>query len=315
LGEGCGNAAVREAGPGADIFFPPGGRTRKFVGTSDGLDRANTRAAASGADELPGKSNYFIGNDPKKWRTNVPSYVRVKYEGVYPGADLVYYSNQAGQLEYDFVVPRGADPNQIKLSFAGADGMRIDAASGDLALKLGADDLRIHKPAVYQPAVAAMSSSPFNPVAAVNDRRRRSESAAEAELDGSFVVASNSEVVFYVVGYDPKRALLIDPVLSYSTYLGGSGWDEGYGIAVGSSGNAYVTGWTVSPDFPTVNPFQPTCGSCNSYHADGNAFVAELNAAGSALVYSTYLGGSGTACGLGGTGARALLSIPPAMPT
>jgi hypothetical protein len=109
---------------------------------------ANARGRVVGLDELPGRSNYFIGNDPKKWRTNVPSYARVKYEGVYPGVDLVYYGNQR-QLEYDFVVVPGADPNQIKLSFAGADGMRVDAASGDLVLNVGDDEIRFHKPAVY----------------------------------------------------------------------------------------------------------------------------------------------------------------------
>ena len=123
----------------------------------------NAKGRVVGLDELPGRSNYFIGNDPKKWRTNVPSYAKVKYEGVYPGVDLVYYGNQR-QLEYDFVVAPGADPNQIKLSFAGADGMRVDAASGDLVLKVGDDEVRFHKPAVYQPAVAA-----------VYDRRRRSD--------------------------------------------------------------------------------------------------------------------------------------------
>ena len=115
----------------------------------------NAKGRVVGLDELPGRSNYFIGNDPKKWRTNVPSYAQVKYEGVYPGVDLVYYGNQR-QLEYDFVVAPGADPNQIKLSFAGADGMRVDAASGDLVLKVGDDEVRFRKPAVYQPAVAAV---------------------------------------------------------------------------------------------------------------------------------------------------------------
>jgi hypothetical protein len=115
----------------------------------------NAQARVVGLDEQPGKSNYFIGSDPKKWRTNVPNYARVKYEGVYLGVDLVYYGNQR-QLEYDFVVEPGADPNQIKLSFAGADGMRVDPASGDLVLRVGDDELCFLKPAVYQPAVAAV---------------------------------------------------------------------------------------------------------------------------------------------------------------
>src|SRR5208337_802676 len=237
---------------------------------------ANTKATVTGAEELPGKSNYFIGNDPKKWRTNVPTYANVRYQDVYPGVGLTYYGNQGDQLEYDFVVAPGADPNQIKLSFAGADGMRVDAASGDLVLKVGDDEVRFRKPVVYQPAVAA-----------VYDRRRRSQSAATAELDGAFIVASNNELGFRVAGYDPKRALVIDPVLSYSTYLGGSDQDVGYGIAVDAAGDAYVTGSTASTDFPTANPLQPS-------YAGGpyDVFVAKLNPAGSALVYSTYLGGT-----------------------
>jgi hypothetical protein len=272
----------------------------------------NAQARVVGLDELPGRSNYFIGNDPKKWRTNVPSYAQVRYEDVYPGVDLVYYGTQGGRLEYDFVVAPGADPNQIRLSFAGADGMRLDAASGDLVMNVGGDEVRLEKPVAYQPAVAAVSSPPSNPVAAVYDRRRRSESAATAELDGKFVLASNNQVAFRVVGYDPKRALVIDPVLTYSTYLGGtqtnatSCWppgngcsptpttrtDAGLGIAVDSSGNAYVTGYTDSTDFPTVNSLQAY--NLGNDHDDAyDAFVTKFNAAGSALVYSTYLGGSG----------------------
>jgi hypothetical protein len=255
-----------------------------------GLLGGNAKGRVVGLDELPGKSNYFIGNDPKKWRTNVPSYARVKYEGVYPGVDLVYYGNQR-QLEYDFVVEPGADPNQIKLSFAGAEGMRVDAASGDLVLKLGKDEVRFRKPAVYQPAVAAVPSSPSLSLAPASGLEARH--SALVTLHSSFVLASNNQVAFRVAGYDPKRALVIDPVLSYSTYLGGSDNDLGNAIAVDSSGNAYVTGYTRSTDFPTVDPLQ------SSNHGKYDAFVSKLNPAGSALVYSTYLGGSKTD---GGTG-------------
>ena len=250
----------------------------------------NAKGRVVGLDELPGRGNYFIGNDPKKWRTNVPSYARVKYEGVYPGVDLVYYGNQR-QLEYDFVVAPGADPNQIKLSFAGADGMRVDGASGDLVLKVGDDEVRFQKPAVYQPTVAAVydrrpqSSTNRASVAPASGLDARHSSLVTRH--SSFVLASNNEVAFRVAGYDPKRALVIDPVLTYSTYLGGTAYDEGDGIAVDTAGNAYVTGFTGSTDFPTANPLQP------SYGGDAwDAFVAKLNPAGSALVYSTYLGGS-----------------------
>ncbi len=246
----------------------------------------NAKGSVVGLDELPGHSNYFIGNHPKKWRTNVPSYAKVKYEGVYPGVDLIYYGNQR-QLEYDFVVAPGADLDQMKLNFAGADGMRIDPASGDLVLKVGDDEVRLHKPAVYQPIVAAAS-----------DPSWRSESGATAELDGTFVLADNNQVAFRVAGYDPKRALVIDPVLSYSTYLGGSGGDQGSSIALDTAGNAYVTGLTESTNFPTVNALQPKCGDCGvEYGSD--AFVSKLNPTGSALVYSTYLGGSGADYGYG----------------
>jgi hypothetical protein len=239
----------------------------------------NAKGRLVGLNELPGRSNYFIGNDPKKWRTNVPSYSRVKYLGVYPGVDLLYYGNQ-GQLEYDFVVAPGADPSQIKLSFAGADGLRVDAASGDLVLNLGDNDVHFRKPIVYQPAVGACPDA---------------RPSSLHTLRSSFVLANHNQVAFRVTGYDPARPLVIDPVLGYSSYLGGSGDDQGRGIAVDAAGAAYVTGETTSTDFPTLNPFQANCASCSGLHY--NVFVTKVNPAGSALVYSTYLGGSGSDVG------------------
>ena len=112
---------------------------------------ASASAAVTGAEELPGKSNYFIGNDPTKWRTNVPNYAKVKYQNVYPGVDLVYYGTQGGQLEYDFVVAPGADAHSIGLSFQGAAKIRVDKGTGDLVLALAGSELRFRKPVVYQP--------------------------------------------------------------------------------------------------------------------------------------------------------------------
>ena len=223
---------------------------------------ANPSPDVSGLEELPGKSNYFLGNDPDKWSTNVPHYAKVQYKDVYPGVDLVYYGNQR-QLEYDLVVEPGADPDAITLSFEGVERLHIDA-QGDLLLDTPGGEVRQHKPFVYQET----------------DGIRR-------EIAGSYALREGDRVGFQVAAYDASKPLVIDPVLSYSTYLGGSGEDYffGGGIAVDASGNAYVTGTTSSTDFPTANPIQPTFGGGND-----DAFVTKLNAAGNALVYSTYPG-------------------------
>jgi Beta-propeller repeat/Abnormal spindle-like microcephaly-assoc'd, ASPM-SPD-2-Hydin len=232
------------------------------------LVKANHAAKMTGSDELPGKSNYFIGNDPKKWRSNLPTYAKVKYEGVYPGIDLVYYGNQR-QLEYDFIVAPGADPVHIQFDVRGAKKIRRDK-DGDLLLQVGDGEVRWRKPGVYQE----------------KDGRRQ-------EIDGRYVIKHGRRMGFELAAYDSKRPLIIDPILGYSTYLGGSNADQGYGISVDGSGDAYVTGVTQSPDFPTMNPLQ----SANAGSED--AFVTELNPAGSALVYSTYLGGSSNDQGFG----------------
>ncbi|OFV91359.1 MAG: hypothetical protein A3H28_11940 [Acidobacteria bacterium RIFCSPLOWO2_02_FULL_61_28] len=238
---------------------------------------ANPNPAVTGLAELSGKSNYFIGNDPSKWRTNVPTYAKVKYEDVYPGIDLVYYGAPAPagrgqrQLEYDFVVAPGADPRAITLDFAGAQRMEIDP-QGELALQTSAGEVRLHKPVVYQEV-----------------------GGIRQMVDGHYVRRGKEVVGFAVASYDPRHPLIIDPVLVYSTYLGGSGNDRGFGIAVDTSGNAYVTGDTQSATFPGT--------SASSFQAaiDGglDAFITKLNAAGSSLVYSTYLGGSGSTSGNG----------------
>ena len=220
-----------------------------------------TAIEVSGKDELSSKSNYFIGNDPEKWRTNVRQYAKVRYANLYPGVDLVYYGNQR-ELEYDFVLQPGANPDAIRLGVEGASKLHLD--SGDLVLSSPGGEVRLRSPFTYQE---------------VNGSKRKIRSA--------YVMRSKHEVGFRVASYDRGRPLIIDPVLAYSTYLGGSTDDYALGIAVDPAGNAYVAGGTTSTDFPTANAFQPDYSGGSS-----NAFVTKINATGSALVYSTYLGGS-----------------------
>jgi beta-propeller repeat-containing protein len=230
------------------------------------LEGAAPTPNVSGRDALPGKANYFIGSNPAKWRTNVPTYAKVHYQNVYPGIDLLYYGNKR-QLEYDFVVAPGADPTKIVLGFKGADKLEIDA-QGDLVLHVAGNEIRQHKPIAYQE---------------IGKVRR--------QIDAGHALKSGKRVTFQLAAYDRSRPLIIDPVvLSYSTYLGGSSNDVGRAIAVDGDGNAFVTGNTASLSFPTSSgAFQP------AYGAGTNAFITKLNPDGSALVYSTFLGGSDTA--------------------
>lgn len=224
---------------------------------------ASGQAAPSGLDQLPGVANYFRGHDPSQWHTGIPTYQKVKYAGVYPGVDLVYYGNQ-GRLEHDFIVAPGADPAKIVLSFEGAQ-PRIDR-EGDLCLTIDGSELRFQKPVVYQASDEAGAGA-------------KQAVAGRYALDGS-------KVRFVLGAYDHSRELTIDPLLVYSSYLGGSGNDYGTGVAVDSQGSAYVTGYTTSTNFPTENPIIGTNGG-------QDAFVSKFNASGTALIYSTYLGGSG----------------------
>jgi hypothetical protein len=235
---------------------------------------ANPSPKVEGLDEFSGHVNYFKGNDPAKWRTNMVTYACVRYENVYPGVDLIYYGNQR-QLEYDLIVAPGADPSSIRLNFDGAEKVQV-AANGDLVLHTAGGEVRQHKPLIYQ---------------LVDGERREIEGGyllreavgvgRQAERDA----AVTHEVAFKVGAHDPSRALIIDPVLSYSTYLGGGGFDSVNGIAVDSFGNAYVVGWTSSADFPVVNAMDSTLDT-------EDVFVTKLNPIGSTMIYSTYIGGT-----------------------
>lgn len=228
---------------------------------------ANARARVAGADELVGKSNYFIGDDPAKWRADVPTFARVRYSEVYPGVDVIYYGNQR-QLEYDFVVAPGRDPRSVRLDFEGAETVTIDP-DGDLLLTVGDSVIRQRKPAIYQELAG----------------RRR-------VIEGGYALDADGHVGFALGDYNARLPLVIDPTLVYSTYLGGSGTDQGNDIAVDSAGSAYICGDTTSTNFPTANALDGTFGA-GTFNGAHDAFVTKLNPAGTALVYSTYLGGSG----------------------
>ncbi|MBI3475079.1 MAG: SBBP repeat-containing protein [Acidobacteria bacterium] len=226
------------------------------------LAGANSRARVSGAELLAGKSNYFIGNDPSKWHSNISQYGRVNYEAVYPGIDLTYYGNH-GQLEYDFRVAPGADPKQIALTFDGAS-THLDA--GDLVLSTSHGDVRFQAPTVYQ-----------------------MDGHAKKTVAGSFQQLAGNRIGFQIGSYDRNRELVIDPSLSYFTYLGGSGTETNTQVAVDSSLNIYLAGTTDSSDFPK------TIGGGKT--GARNVFVAKLNPSLlpplSQLVYATYIGGIG----------------------
>jgi hypothetical protein len=238
----------------------------KFVGV-------NREPRIEALDELPGKSNYFLSNDPTKWRTNVPTYARVKYHEIYPGVDLAYYGNQ-GQMEEDFIVSPAASVQAIRLAIAGAKKLRVDT-QGNLSMLVNGGELILRKPAIYQ-----------------------TQNGVKRLIEGRYVLRGKREVGFKVAAYDRKLPLIIDPVLSYSTYLGGTtGSTVATGVAVDALGNAYVTGPTTSVDFPT------TLGSYQSSAPLGStsAFISKISPDGKSLIFSTYLGGSLSNQGPGGS--------------
>jgi hypothetical protein len=254
------------------------GATAKRTALRMSLVGANQRATGIPMEEMPSKSNYYIGRDPSAWRTNVPNYARVKYGQVYPGVDLVYYGNHR-QLEYDFVVAPGADPNSIQLQFTGTRSLRVDPKSGNLLLASDGSELVLHKPIVYQP----------EPGPAPAERHL---------IDGRYVLASNHEVTFHIADYDHQRPLVIDPVLAYSTYFGGSGDENIFqlavlaGVAVDTNGNAFIVGSTASTNLPTSGAVQGTL------KGGEDAFIAKFSSSG-ALSFATYFGGSGVDVGTG----------------
>lgn len=228
----------------------------------------NGEAGMAGLEPLPGTVNYFVGRDSAQWRTNIPTFRKVRAKGIYPGVDLVYYGD-GKQLEYDFVVDPGADPGSIRLTVKGAERVELDDR-GDVVLHALGQELRMRRPVIYQEDGALRHEIPGGyTVLAATDRQPQ-----------------DVEIGFRIGAYDLERPLVIDPVLSYSTYLGGGDFDFALDIAIDASGSAYVVGRTFSTDFPTASAVQP------SLSGSGDAFIAKLDPSGSSLVYSTYLGGT-----------------------
>jgi hypothetical protein len=238
--------------------------TRKAAVVRMTLVNANPNAKAAATDALPGTVNYVRGNDPARWQTGIPTYAKATYVDVYRDIDVVYYGNQ-GQLEYDFIVRPTASPDAIRLRFDGADRIEVDDR-GDLLLHTAGGTLRQGRPHVYQ----------------LVDGRRR-------EIAGSYVLRQASHVSFEIGEYDATLPLVIDPILAYSTYLGGTNSELSQlrSIAVDLSGRAFVAGYSLSIDFPT------TVGAFDTTHNGSyDVFVSRLSADGSALEYSTFLGGT-----------------------
>jgi hypothetical protein len=220
---------------------------------------ANSFSPAAGEKRLPGRVNYLIGTDTTKHHTSIPTYEQIRYQDVYPGIDVLYYGKHR-QLEYDFIVAPGANPELIAMEFEGADELKIDYRGG-IGVATGSHSLYLEKPFIYQE---------------VNGARR--------EVIGKFAVKSHHRIGFELGEYDRQRPLVIDPVLSYSSFLGGSGGESGIDIKVDAAGNIYLTGGTTSANFPRTNG--------PSYKGVFDVFITKLNPSGNSLIFSTLIGGT-----------------------
>jgi Bacterial Ig-like domain (group 1)/Beta-propeller repeat len=227
----------------------------RFVG-------AGARAAPQGEAQLAGKISYFVGSDPAKWRSGLPTYGRLGYPNLWPGVDMAF-KGKNGRLDYEFFLRPGAKVSDIRLAYSGQRGLSLDE-HGNLAIRTRFGLLTDARPRSYQ---------------MVNGER--------VSVASRFVLGEGGRFGFDVGRYDTRYPLVIDPGLVYSTYLGGSSDDNGFGIATDAAGNAYVTGFTASSNFPTASAFD------TSYNGGASdVFVTKLNAAGTGLLYSTFLGGS-----------------------
>ncbi len=225
----------------------------KFIG-------AKPHPQAVGTDPLPGKTNYFLGNRPSKWLTDITEWSRVVYQDIYPNIDLAYYGDRK-VLEYDVIVRPGGDPTAIRLGLVGVKDLNIDTR-GNLVLTVDDQTVTMARPIAYQD---------------INGQRRN--------VEAHYILRNKADIRIAVDAYDHTQPLVIDPTLLYSTYLGGGDSDRGNGIAVDNNGNVFVVGNTCSSDFPVLNPIQSTPpASCS-------AFISKFSPTGARLA-STYFGGS-----------------------
>lgn len=228
----------------------------KFLGTCQ-------EPVLKGVDEQECKSHYFIGNDSSKWLTSISNYGKVIYEKIYPGVDAIFYGNKQ-HLEYDLCVTPGGNPQDIRFCIEGAENIAIDSV-GHLSVYLANREIvQIQKPMVYQ---------------WIDGEKKW--------VDAQFVLFGQNEIGFHLSSYNVKETLIIDPVLVYSSFLGGDGNDQGFSISVDNYGHVYVTGTTNSANFPLKHSIRNTI----SMHAR-DAFITKFNSAGTGILYSTYLGGS-----------------------
>ena len=234
-----------------------------------GFVGSNPAPRVTGVDQMEYKCNYFLGSDRSRWQADVPNYQAMVYEDIYPGINLKYYGN-GREMEYDFLVSPGSDYSKIQVAYEGARSIAVNA-SGELVIETEFGSITERRPVVYQ-----------------------TEFGAKKELVGQYVIADGNRFSFKIEGYNPALPLVIDPVLVYSTYLGGSaggagGFDDehAFGIAVDALGSAYVAGRTPSADFPTYSALDGTFGG-----GTNDGFVTKLSPDGSSLVYSTFLGGN-----------------------
>jgi centrosomal CEP192-like protein/beta-propeller repeat-containing protein len=241
------------------------GSTHKSAVLQLALLNGNANAEVSGVDRLPSVSNYFTGNKPTAWHVGIPNYAKVRYEGIYPGVDLVFYGNRRA-VECDFVVAPGSDPRRIRFQIKGSENTKM-GPDGRIVITKSATHVHLEPPYIYQ-----------------------DKNGVRETVLGSYYLAKKQEVGIRLGRYDTSRPLVIDPVLSYSTFLGGAGGAGAFSVFVDSQGNAYVTG-SAQADFPTTpGVVKPVFGGGGQFNT--NAFVSKLNPSGNSLVYSTYLGGT-----------------------